>query len=295
MKNPIVSVVIPTYNHANFLRSALDSIIAQSFDDWEAIVVNNYSDDDTIEVVESYQDVRIHLVNFSNQGVIAAARNHGLSLTKGSYVAFLDSDDIWHPDKLLHCLEKLREGYELVCHAEVWFGLKLRCRRVEYGPESRATYESLLFDGNCLSTSAVVLRRSLLDRVGFFDESRNIVTAEDYDLWLRVARASARIGFLKEVLGQYRIHGGNQSHGALRNMDAVMAVFQKHCGDLVDSVSVLRKRRREAIIFYSGARSLQDSKQFNQAWEYFIRAIKYYPWIPRIYVAMAFNLFRCSP
>ena len=150
MKNPIVSVVIPTYNHANFLRSALDSIIAQSFDDWEAIVVNNYSDDDTIEVVESYQDVRIHLVNFSNQGVIAAARNHGLSLSKGSYIAFLDSDDIWYSEKLFHCLEKLREGYDLVCHAEIWFGPELRRRRVEYGPENKATYENLLFGGNCL-------------------------------------------------------------------------------------------------------------------------------------------------
>ena len=140
-----------------------------------------------------------------------------------------------------------------------------------------------------------MLRRSFLDGVGFFDESRNIITAEDYDLWLRVARAGARIGFLNEVLGEYRIHGGNQSHGALRNMHAVMEVFQKHCGALVNSASFLRKRRREAIIFYSAARSLQDSKQFNQAWEYFIRAINHYPWILRIYVAMEFNLFRRSP
>ena len=189
----------------------------------------------------------------------------------------------------------LRSGYDLVCHSEIWFGSGLRRRIVKYGPEYKATYESLLFDGNCLSTSAVVLRRSFLDLVGSFDESKNIITAEDYDLWLRLSDAGARIGFLTQVLGEYRIHGQNQSHATLRNMHAVMAVFQKHLGLLVGSVAASRKKRREAIIFYSGARSLQDNKQFNQAWMYFFKAIFCYPFIPRIYAAMAFNLIRYSP
>ena len=295
MINPIVSIVIPTYNHAHFLSSALDSVIAQSIEDWEVIIVNNYSNDDTIEVVESFKDARIHLVNFANHGIIAAARNYGLSLAKGSFIAFLDSDDFWYPEKLTHCLEMINTGYDLVCHAEVWTGPGSHRRVVEYGPEKMASYEHLLFDGNCLSTSAVVLRRTLLDRSGLFNESHKMVTAEDYDLWLKLSRDGARIGFLTKVLGEYRIHGENQSHAALRNMKAVMEVFQQHCATLTESAMVSRKKRREAIIFYSGARSLQDNKQFNQAWLYFFKAIICYPWVLRFYAAMALNLFRCSP
>ena len=295
VKDPIISIVIPTYNHANFLRSALDSVFAQSFKDWEVIVVNNYSDDDTIEVVQSFKDPRIQLVNFANHGIIGAARNYGLSIAKGAFIAFLDADDFWYPKKLDSCLRMLNTGYDLVCHAEVWSGPGTHRRVVKYGPEKKASYENLLFNGNCLSTSAVVLRRNFLDLAGPFDESRNIITAEDYDLWLRLARAGARIGFLTEVLGDYRIHGANQSHVALRNMNAVMEVFQQHCESLVDPVAISRKKRREAIILYSGARSLQANQQFSQAWTHFFKAIGCYPWIPKVYAAMVFNLFKRSP
>lgn len=295
MTNPIVSIVIPTYNHANFLRSALDSVIAQTIKDWEAIVVNNYSNDDTIEVIKSYKDPRIKFVNFANYGIIGSARNYGLSLASGTFIAFLDSDDLWYPEKLDSCLRMLQLGYDLVCHAEVWVGPGNNRRIVQYGPENKASYKNLLFNGNCLSTSAVVVRRSFLDLVGSFDESLNIITAEDYDLWLKLARAGARIGFLTKVLGEYRIHSENQSHAALRNMHAVMAVYHNHCKDLVGSVAISLKKRREAIIFYSCARSLQDNKQYYQAWIYFFKAIRCYPWIFKIYVAMIFNLFKFSP
>jgi glycosyltransferase involved in cell wall biosynthesis len=198
--------VIPTYNHAHFLSSALDSVIAQSIEDWEVIVVNNYSNDDTIEVVESFKDDRIHLVNFANHGIIAAARNYGLSLAKGSFIAFLDSDDFWYPEKLAHCLKMLNTGYDLVCHAEVWAGPGSHRRVVEYGPEKMASYEHLLFDGNCLSTSAVVLRRTLLDRSGLFNESHEMVTAEDYDLWLRLWKQGKQFYNVNTIQVFHRIH-----------------------------------------------------------------------------------------
>ncbi|MDP2842393.1 MAG: glycosyltransferase family A protein, partial [Acetobacterium sp.] len=90
---PLVSVVIPTYNHAGFLREALESLVAQTFSDWEALVVNNYSEDDTLDVVEAFNDPRIRVENFRNNGVIGASRNRGIRLSKGKYIAFLDSDD----------------------------------------------------------------------------------------------------------------------------------------------------------------------------------------------------------
>ncbi|MBP6621109.1 MAG: glycosyltransferase [Alcaligenes sp.] len=292
---PSLSVVIPTFNHAHFLRAALDSIRAQTFSDWEAIVVNNFSEDDTIAVVESYDDSRIRLVNFANHGIIAAARNHGLSLTQAPFVAFLDSDDFWYPEKLERCMDKLAQGYDLVCHAEVWAGPGERRRTVHYGPEARATYENLLLDGNCISTSAVVVRREWLERAGGFSLQPEFVTAEDYELWLKLAREGARIGFVDEVLGEYLIHEGNQSRAALRNMHAVMAVFEHHRGTLAGRTPGIRLRRREAVIFYGGARGLQDSGQHLQAWPLFFMALLRYPFVPRFYAAMVLNAIRRRP
>jgi len=97
MTSPAVSVIIPTYNHARFLRAAIQSVVDQTFPDWEIVIVNNYSEDDTVQIVASFNDPRIRLVNFCNHGVIAASRNHGMSLATGKAIAFLDSDDIWYP------------------------------------------------------------------------------------------------------------------------------------------------------------------------------------------------------
>ena len=86
---PIVSIIIPCYNHAHFLREALQSVQMQSFSDWEVVVINNYSKDETIAVVTSFEDSRIRLENFHNNGVIAASRNRGIALARGRYIAIL--------------------------------------------------------------------------------------------------------------------------------------------------------------------------------------------------------------
>ncbi|HBI22224.1 MAG TPA: glycosyl transferase [Legionella sp.] len=295
MFNPRVSIVIPTYNHAQFLRKALDSIVAQTMPDWEAIVVNNFSEDDTISLVESYADSRIRLINFANHGVIAAARNHGLIHSRAQIVAFLDSDDFWYPQKLELCMEKLADDYDLVCHAEIWAGPGKQRRTVLYGPETRATYESLLLEGNCLSTSAVVVRKECLDQVGMFSVEKEFVTAEDYELWLRIAASGARIGFVPAVLGEYLIHQSNQSRAGLRNMHAAMAVFLAHAEKGQNLFPLPKLKRREAIIYYSGGRSLQDSGLYTEAWTYFWKAVRTYPCAPKFYVAMILNALKQRP
>ena len=289
---PRVSVVIPSYNHAQFLGAALASVRAQTMGDWEAIVINNFSTDDTEAVVTGVGDNRIRLVNFANHGVIAASRNYGIALATGEFVAFLDSDDTWKPGKLEKCLTRLAEGCELVCHGERWVREDGGSRDVIYGPESRATFDALLFEGNCISTSAVVLRREWLARVGGFDEDPELVTAEDYHLWLKLAQAGVRIGFVPDILGDYRIHAGNQSRAALRNMRATQAVFEKALatlpGPLPFAINVKTWRRR-AILDYSGARGLQDNGQHWSAWPWFVRAILRWPLSPKFYAACALN------
>lgn len=97
---PGVSIVIPTYNHEAFLGAALSSVVSQTYTNWEAIVVNNFSTDGTEALVYSFNDPRIKLVNFHNNGIIGAARNQGINLAIYPFVAFLDSDDTWLPTKL---------------------------------------------------------------------------------------------------------------------------------------------------------------------------------------------------
>jgi glycosyltransferase involved in cell wall biosynthesis len=289
--DPSVSVVIPTFNHAKFLRAALESVRAQTFVDWEIVVVNNFSEDETVAVVESFEDPRIRLVNFANHGVIAAARNHGLSLTQAPFVAFLDSDDSWYPEKLRLCMDKLAYGYDLVCHAEVWVGPGERLRPVHYGPEERATYEGLLLNGNCISTSAVVLRRSWLDRVGQFNENPRYVTAEDYELWLKLAKEGAKFGFIDKVLGIYRIHDSNNSRLAISNMQAVLNIFEVYKHSLDSKAKLSRFKHREAMIYYSGARALQNNGKHNEANIYYQRAIITCPFVLRFYISTVLNLF----
>jgi glycosyltransferase involved in cell wall biosynthesis len=290
---PVVSIVIPTYNQAAFLKQALESVIKQTLTDWEAIVINNYSVDETEEVVDSFRDNRIRLLNFRNQGIIAASRNLGIHESKAEFVAFLDSDDIWFPDKLMLSVDKVKSGFDVVCHAEEWHYAD-RVRRVAYGPERAATYNSLLYEGNCLSTSAVLARKDSLQKVSCFSEETEFVTAEDYDLWLKLASSGARIGFIDEVLGIYRLHDNNESRNAIRNMNAISKVVERHF-ELMGPLNIrilLNKRRRYSRIFYGTARTFQESGEYMKAWPWFFRGLYLWPFSPRLLFAMGANLVK---
>ena len=113
---PIVSVVIPTYNRELFLSRALISVVDQSFTRWEAIVVDNHSQDNTDEVIQNFKDSRIKLFKIHNRGVIAASRNLGVRAACGEWIAFLDSDDWWSPIKLERSLQFLNSGADIVYH-----------------------------------------------------------------------------------------------------------------------------------------------------------------------------------
>jgi glycosyltransferase involved in cell wall biosynthesis len=295
MANPVVSVVIPTYNHAQFLKAAVQSILDQTFTGWEAIVVNNYSQDNTEEIIAAFGDSRIRLVNFHNHGIIAASRNQGIKLANGKFVAFLDSDDTWYPEKLAQCVKMLETGCDAVCHGEFWVKEGSPPREVHYGPERRTGYLSLLNDGNCLSTSAIVVRKSSLESAGGFDEDPRMVTAEDYELWLKLAKIGCRFGIVKEILGEYRLHPGNASKAVLRNFQAELEVLQKHFTGLGDHglVSRIRKQRRIALAYYAAARGMQAEGNHAEAMKLLLQSWLKYPFILKQYAAAVIGLSGC--
>jgi teichuronic acid biosynthesis glycosyltransferase TuaG len=289
-EKPLVSVVIPTFNHAPLLKRALDSVVAQTYSDWEAIVVNNFSTDETIDVVNSFKDDRIKLVNFKNNGIIASSRNRGIKLAQGKFVAFLDSDDNWYPNKLEKCIDHAMHGATLVCHGEMWINSDLSTREVMYGPVSRADYQSLLFRGNCISTSTTFIETELLRSVNGFDESAEIITAEDYDLWMRLAATQPTTVFIPEILGEFHRLSNSASSAVLRNLSSEKAVLRKHFTEQSASVlNRLRQRHRFAIADYGAARQL--TSQPIQALKLFAGSIRLSPFVFKIYPAVLILIF----
>lgn len=182
---PLVSVIIPTCNRGWVVRDAIDSVLGQTFADFELIVVDDGSTDETSQILEAYAG-RLRVIRQANQGV-SAARNRGIDIASGSLIALLDSDDIWLPEKLDVQVAFFKNNTAaLICQTEeIWIrnGLRVNPGKRHRKPSGMIFERALEL---CLvSPSAVMVRRELFEKVGRFDES--LPACEDYDLWLRVA------------------------------------------------------------------------------------------------------------
>jgi len=229
---PLVSIVIPTYNHAHFLDRALRSVMEQSYANWEAIVIDNHSQDNTDEVVNGFGDLRIKLLKIHNHGVIAASRNLGMRAAHGEWIAFLDADDCWYPRKLEIVVGTATSGdaYDVLSNDELLVDVRNGTRRViRFGPYCSNFYRVLLLEGNRLSPSATVVRRAFLVRHGIeFDERQDYATVEDYAFWLELARNEARFKFIPEVHGEYVVHGANSSARIANHLKNAQRLLHDH-------------------------------------------------------------------
>ncbi len=184
-KNPLISVIIPTYNRGWIIKEAIDSVLAQEYINYELIVVDDGSTDDTHDILNSYQ--KNFLVLRQNNKGVSAARNRGFAAASGRFIAFLDSDDIWLPQKLSQQVDFFQSNPDaLICQTEeIWIR-----NNVRVNPKKRHKKPSgMIFEPSlslCLvSPSAVMIKKNLFEEVGLFDET--LPACEDYDLWLRVS------------------------------------------------------------------------------------------------------------
>ena len=182
--NPLVSVIIPTHNRAWALAGAIDSVLAQNYKNFELIVIDDGSTDNTSDLIDGYSG-KLTLIRQENAGV-SAARNRGIESSRGDFIAFLDSDDTWLPQKLSRQMDFMgRYPEALICQTqEIWIRNNTRVNpRSCHKKPSGMIFESSL--ALCLvSPSAVMMKKDLFDKVGLFDEG--LPACEDYDLWLRV-------------------------------------------------------------------------------------------------------------
>ena len=213
-KLPLISVIIPTYNHAEYLGKAIDSVIKQKYQKFEIIVIDNHSTDDTDLLVKKYIDPRITHLKIKNNGVIAASRNMGIQNAKGEWIAFLDSDDWWTSDKLQKCVERINSKVDLIYHP-----LKIvdstknltSTRLTNSWKLSSPVTIDLLLNGNPITNSSVLVRKSILTKINGLKENFELITVEDYDAWIRLSRITENFLYLPYSLGCYLVHDKNNS------------------------------------------------------------------------------------
>jgi glycosyltransferase involved in cell wall biosynthesis len=209
---PLFSVVIPTYNRANMLQLALESVLAQSYDNFEILVMDDGSTDNTAEVVASFTDPRITYRWDKNFGGPARPRNKGIALAKGEWICFLDADDWWSEDKLQVCFECINDKVDLIYHDMEIVTDKIksfRRRRIKSWQVRTPVLIDLLLKGNAIVNSSVVVRKSVLQQIDGINESVEMIAAEDYNTWLRIAQLTEQFIYLPRSLGYYLTH--NQS------------------------------------------------------------------------------------
>ena len=267
-----VSVIVPTYNRAQALEKALNSIISQSVK-LEVLVCDDGSTDNTAAVAErAATRCRLKYIRGSNSGGPARPRNAGLQTAQGEFVAFLDSDDWWEPNKLSASVEALRLHKVDCVYHDLYIQTQQGAGGIRKVARSRRlasnAFSDMLLNGNAINTSSVVARAAVLRRAGYFDETREVVGFEDYDEWLRMARVGCRFEKLPQVLGHYWV--GNDNLTGRRTTIRCSKYMYKKYRELVDPQM---RRKYAGSVQYVLGRCYSEIGEHRKASKYLKNAI----------------------
>lgn len=244
-----ISVVIPVYNGEKTIRETINSVLNQSFQDLELIVINDGSTDKTLQIVSSVQDERLKIFSYHNAG-LAASRNRGISLAKGEYISFIDADDLWTPDKLEAQLRALQENPQAAV-AYSWTNCidesSEFLRAGTYITFNGDVYANLLLSNFIDNGSNVLIRTNVFQEMGNFDES--LTSGEDWDMWLRLA---SRYHFVAVSQPQilYRITASSMSANLTRMEAQSMRVIEQAYAVAPHSLQYLKPSSKGNIYNY---------------------------------------------
>ena len=279
----LVSVIIPVYNVAPYIAEALESLFAQTWRDVEAIVINDGSTDETEEKLAPYRD-RIVLIKQENSGVMAA-RNAGLRVARGRYIALLDGDDLWAPrflERLVGLLES-DASLSLAYPNAVFLGSPNFSGRLyqEVFPATEPVTFDRVLRRKCHIFGSVVMRREALDDVGLFDESLKGQGAEDFELWLRMLQRGHRFKFTSESLAKYRWRQDSLSNTGIGSLSCLISVYEKFLASELtaeDNRVWIKSRLPElrAQLDYAQFKDATARSDFKQAAEHLANANRYY-------------------
>ena len=224
---PLFTVIIPLYNCEKYISRAIKSVIEQTYSNWELIVVDDCSTDDSRKIVRKFTqfDRRIRLIKSNeNFGGPARPRNIGIKNAKGVFIAFLDNDDVWYSDKLSLTNKHFQDNsnIDFICHDETIVQNGIKKGELIYGPHK--TFEKLLFKGNCISTSATVIKRKKIFAAGLFSENISFNGVEDYEFWMRLSKI-CHIEYLHMNLGEFHVHGASITSNISKHLENTLNVI----------------------------------------------------------------------
>jgi teichuronic acid biosynthesis glycosyltransferase TuaG len=286
---PRVSVVIPAYNAAAFIEATLETVASQTFKDYEVVVIDDGSSDETKSVVDGWlsrRGIPGRCVKQANKR-IAGARNAGLREAKAALIALLDHDDFWAPEKLARCIDAISANPDAVLVGHdievVREGKSLGV--LKKGPSDSRMYERLLLDGNAVSPSAAVFRRDKALEIGGFREEPQFNTVEDYDFWMRLSKTGPFV-FIPAPLARYTSADGGASrkveyHNS--NLEALLKDhFASHFGAAPSLRDRWRMRRRLSFVYRAAAGQLLAAGQEPELQRsYVARMLSTFPFDPR--------------
>lgn len=228
MSDPLVSIVTPVYNGEQYLAEAIESALAQTYRNFELLIINDGSTDNSKAIITSYlNNSKIHYFEQQNAGV-AAARNLALRNANGKYIGFLDQDDLWLPDKLSTQIQYLETNPEIpFVHSRQGYiqadGTPIPDYPKDWVYDLHGKCFIELFKRNRIAVLTVLVRKSVIDEIGFFNEA--VSRVDDYELWLRIC-SRYPIGFQDNKLALYRCHDTNASHDYIKMEQAELKALK---------------------------------------------------------------------
>ncbi len=271
MSTPLVSVVIPAYNSEDYIAEAIDSVISQTYSDYELIVVNDGSKDATKSVISEYKK-QITIINTPNHGV-SVARNIGILAANGEYIAFLDSDDVWHPEKLEIQVNYLNKNQDvlMVCNGRIKFmdTEEIEIKKSNYFIEKKVVDCHTILHRNPIHCSSVLVRKNAFPRSGLF--TPGMISAQDTELWARIAKVGT-IVLGEESLSWLRTHDKNttKTYNYKLNRLNSFKIMEQHWSEDPIAVEIIRKNLNGNVV--AVAYEASDRKDFKNAKLHFKKA-----------------------
>jgi glycosyltransferase involved in cell wall biosynthesis len=273
---PKVSVIITAYNSMTYLPETVESVLRQTFSDFEVLIIDDGSSDDIVQWASGLVDPRVRLISQKNQGV-GVARSTGIAHAQGEYVAFLDGDDLWEPTKLekqVRCFQKNPK----VGLVHTWLaGIDQQSKPTGriIGSHIEGEVWQRIIERNMVACSSAMVRRCCFETVGVFD--RNLRFAEDWDMWIRLA-ARYHFAVIKEPLVGYREHPNSKSKKYVTRVQDFQTIIEKAFQSVPFELCYLRNRSYGHINLCIAWKCLQGSKVDYETANYFRhQAILHYP------------------
>lgn len=255
----MISIIIPTFNSSRTLKNCLDSLVDQTFKNFEVILIDNYSTDRTKYIIEEYRaKLNINFFELKNNNIIAKSRNLGINKSSSEWIAFLDSDDTWRKDKLEKCLLFFKNK-DVIYH-DIIIKKFSKKKYKTIGKIKKPLLKNYLISGNNIFTSSLLVRKDLAKKVGGVDESLNMITSEDYNFLLKIFNLTNRVAYIRKPLAVYNIHENNISK---KNFDWSIS-FRSSIKNFLSVLNYEEKKQKKSEIIYLKSKYYIDKRYKNK-------------------------------